>query len=77
MVSNNDDVLRDAALAGLGLVILSAFIGESALQRGERVTVLDGCQPPPLSLNAVYPQHRQRSEINRQLLAFLQTRLAP
>lgn len=77
MVSNNDDVLRDAALAGLGLVLLSAFIGESALQRGERVTVLDGCQPPPLSLNAVYPQHRQRSEINRQLLAFLQTRLAP
>jgi len=77
MVSNNGEVLRDAALAGLGLVLLPAFIVESALQRGELVTVLDGCQPPPLSLNAVYPQHRQRSEVNRQLLAFLQTRLAP
>lgn len=77
MVSNNGEVLRDAALAGLGLVLLPAFIVESALQRGELVTVLDGCQPPPLSLNAVYPQHRQRSEVNHQLLAFLQTRLAP
>ncbi|WP_313677343.1 LysR family transcriptional regulator [Pantoea vagans] len=77
MVSNNGEVLRDTALAGLGLVLLPAFIVESALQRGELVTVLDGCQPPPLSLNAVYPQHRQRSEVNRQLLAFLQTRLAP
>lgn len=77
MVSNNGEVLRDAALAGLGLVLLPDFIVESALQRGELVTVLDGCQPPPLSLNAVYPQHRQRSEVNRQLLAFLQTRLAP
>lgn len=64
MVSNNGEVLRDAALAGLGLVLLPAFIVESALQRGELVTVLDGCQPPPLSLNAVYPQHRLRSEVN-------------
>lgn len=77
MVSNNGEVLRDAALAGLGLVLLPAFIVETALQRGELVTVLDGCQPPPLSLNAVYSQHRQRSQVNRQLLAFLQTRLAP
>lgn len=77
MVSNNGEVLRDAALAGLGLVLLPAFIVETALQRGELVTVLDGCQPPPLALNAVYPQHRQRSEVNRQLLAFLQARLAP
>lgn len=76
MVSNNGEVLRDAALAGLGLVLLPAFIVETGLQRGELVTVLDGCQPPPLSLNAVYPQHRQRSEVNRQLLAFLQARLA-
>lgn len=76
MVSNNGEVLRDAALAGLGLVLLPAFIVETALQRGELVTVLDDYLPPPLSLNAVYPQHRQRSEVNRQLLAFLQTRLA-
>jgi DNA-binding transcriptional LysR family regulator len=56
--------------------LLPAFIVETALQRGELVTVLDDYLPPALSLNAVYPQHRQRSEVNRQLLAFLQARLA-
>lgn len=39
MMSNNGEVLRDAALAGLGRVLLPAFIVESALQRGELVTV--------------------------------------
>ncbi|WP_336756248.1 LysR family transcriptional regulator [Pantoea sp. USHLN298] len=75
MVSNNGEVLRDAALAGLGLVLLPEFIVGQALQRGELVTVLEPFHPPSLALNAVYPQHRQRSEVNRQLLAFLQARL--
>lgn len=75
MVSNNGEVLRDAALAGLGLVLLPEFIVGPALQRGELVTVLDSFHPPSLALNAVYPQHRQRSEVNRQFLAFLQARL--
>lgn len=77
MVSHTGEVLRDDAQAGFGLVLLPAFIVESALQKGELVTVMDSCQTPPLSLNAVDPQHRQRSEVTRQLLAFLQTRLAP
>jgi len=77
MVSNNGEVLRDAALAGLGLVLLPEFIVGPALQRGDLVSVLEGYQPPALALNAVYPQHRQRSEVNRQLLAFLQARLTP
>ena len=64
-----------AALAGLGLVLLPEFIVGPALQRGELVTVLDSFHPPSLALNAVYPQHRQRSEVNRQFLAFLQARL--
>lgn len=75
MVSNNGEVLLDAALAGLGLVLLPEFIVDPALQRGELVTVLEPFHPTSLALNAVYPQHRQRSEVNRQLLAFLQARL--
>lgn len=75
MVSNNGEVLLDAALAGLGLVLLPEFIVGPALQRGELVTVLEPFHPTSLALNAVYPQHRQRSEVNRQLLAFLQARL--
>jgi len=75
LVSNNGEVLLDAALAGLGLVLLPEFIVGPALQRGELVTVLEPFHPTSLALNAVYPQHRQRSEVNRQLLAFLQARL--
>ena len=75
MLSNNGEVLRDAAIAGLGLVLLPGFIVEPALKRGELVSVLGAYQPAPLCLNAVYPQHRQRSEVNRVLLNFLQEQL--
>ena len=75
MMSNNGEVLCDAAISGLGLVLLPEFIVGPALQRGELVSVLDACHPDSLCLNAVYPQHRQRSEVNRVLLAFLQQRL--
>ncbi|MDT0177705.1 LysR family transcriptional regulator [Enterobacter sp. BRE11] len=75
MLSNNGEVLRDAAIAGLGLVLLPGFIVEPALKRGELVSVLEAYQPAPLCLNAVYPQHRQRSEVNRVLLNFLQAQL--
>lgn len=75
MMSNNGEVLCDAAISGLGLVLLPEFIVGPALQRGELVSVLDACHLDSLCLNAVYPQHRQRSEVNRVLLAFLQQRL--
>lgn len=75
MLSNNGEVLRDAAIAGLGLVLLPEFIVAPALKSGELVSVLEPFQPAPLCLNAVYPQHRQRSEVNRVLLDFLQQRL--
>ena len=75
MLSNNGEVLRDAAIAGLGLVLLPEFIVGPALKRGELVSVLEPFQPAPLCLNAVYPQHRQRSEVNRVLLNFLQEQL--
>jgi len=76
MVSNNGELLRDAAIAGLGVIMLPEFIVAPALARGELVTVLDSWRPASLQLNALYPQHRQRSEIHRQFIAFLQQRLA-
>lgn len=75
MASNNGEMLRDAAVAGLGLILLPEFIVAPALARGELVTVLEAWQPAALHLNALYPQHRQRSEINRVFMAFLQDKL--
>lgn len=71
MVGNNGEMLRDAAIAGLGLVLLPEFIVGPAIRQGELVTVLHACQPNSLNLHAVYPQHRQRSEINRVFLDYL------
>lgn len=75
IVSNNGEILKDAAVAGLGLVLLPEFIIESALNNGMLVTVLEDFNPEPLTLSAVYPQHRQRSEVNKAFLDFLQQRL--
>ena len=75
VISNNGEVLCDAAVAGMGLLLLPEFIVAPALARGELVTVLEAFWPSPLGLYAVYPQHRQRSEINRAFLAFLETEL--
>lgn len=75
IVSNNGEVLRDAAMAGLGLALLPEFIVGEALETGALVTVLEDFYPEPLTLSAVYPQHRQRSEVTRAFLDFLETRL--
>lgn len=72
IVSNNGEVLRDAALAGLGLVLLPEFIVDEALKTGSLISVLEAFQPEPLVLSAVYPQHRQRSEVTRAFLSFLE-----
>lgn len=75
VISNNGEVLRDAAISGLGLVLLPEFIVGPAIGKGELVRVLEAFQPPPLTLHAVYPQHRQRSEVNQVFLAFLEEKL--
>jgi len=41
------------------------------------VEVLSDFYPEPLTLSAVYPQHRQRSEVNKAFLDFLEERLKP
>ena len=76
MVSNNGEMLRDAAVAGLGLILLPEFIVAPALASGDLMTVLDEWQPSSLNLNALYPQHRQRSEVNRVFMACLQETVA-
>lgn len=75
VISNNGEMLRDTAVAGMGLVLLPEFIIAPAIARGELITVLEEYWPSPLGLYAVYPQHRQRSEINRAFLAFLAAEL--
>jgi len=63
--ANNGDVLRDAAVAGLGLVQLPTFIVQRELDAGRLTTVLDDCAPPPSAAYLVHPAHRQKSRLVR------------
>lgn len=74
MRANNGEMLRDAAVAGLGVVCLPDFIVAAALADGHLVPVLEAFQPEGFNVYAVYPQHRQSSLLVRAFSDFLAER---
>ncbi|MEC4805513.1 MAG: LysR family transcriptional regulator [Jaaginema sp. PMC 1079.18] len=74
--SNNGEVLRDAAVQGLGIANLPHFIVADKLQQGQLEVVLPHCQPPDLPVCAVYPANRHLSTKVQLLLQFLQAGLS-
>ncbi|HEX7908095.1 LysR family transcriptional regulator [Paraburkholderia ginsengiterrae] len=73
--ANNGELVRDAAVAGLGIVRLPDFIVADALRSGQLVPVLEEFLPAATSVNAVYPQHRQTSVTIRAFVEFLREHL--
>lgn len=73
--ANNGEVIRDAAIAGLGIALLPDFIVGDALAAGHLVEVLADWRPPSSALHAVYPQHREGSVTIRAFTQFLRTKL--
>lgn len=71
MRSNNGEMLRDAAIAGLGLTTLPDFIVAAALADGRLLPVLEAFRPEGFAVHAVYPQHRQSSLLVRAFSDFL------
>ncbi|WP_300510250.1 LysR family transcriptional regulator [Crocosphaera sp.] len=69
---NNGEVLRDAAIKGLGIVILPTFIVEEALKNGELQTILSHYKLPELTLSIVYPINRHLSTKIQLFTQFLQ-----
>ncbi|ATP50967.1 LysR family transcriptional regulator [Pseudomonas putida] len=76
MRANNGEMLRDAAIAGMGVTYLPTFIVGQALTDGRLVTLLEDWTPPALQLSAVYPQHRQVARAVQTFVGFLRERLA-
>lgn len=58
MVSNNGDVLVEAAIAGAGIALQPTFISSAAIEAGKLRVILPEHEPEPMSLYAVYA-HRQ------------------
>lgn len=76
MRANNGDLLREAAISGMGITYLPTFIVGEALAAGTLVSVLQDFAPEPLQLSAVYPQHRQSARPVQALIEFLRERLS-
>jgi DNA-binding transcriptional LysR family regulator len=56
--TNDAEVLRSAAVAGLGLVVLFDFLARDAIAEGKLVPVLDEFQSWPWPIHALYPRNR-------------------
>ena len=69
---NNGLVMRDAAIAGLGITLLTTFILHSAL-KSRALKVIDvGAEPEGATIYIAYPQHLRSSGKIRALTAWLQ-----
>jgi DNA-binding transcriptional LysR family regulator len=74
LCSNNGEVLRDAAIRGLGIALLPLFIIEDAIAQGLLQIVLPDYQPLELSIDVMYPVNRHLSTKIRLFIEFLQAR---
>ncbi len=74
--SSNGDFLRDAAIAGQGVIMEPSFIVYQAIEQGLLVPVLTDYQWPTLNAYALYPQTRHLSRRVRALVDYLAQRFA-
>jgi len=72
LCSNNGEVLKDAAVRGLGVTLLPTFIVGQELQQRTLQVVLPDYHPLELSIAVIYPVNRHLSTKVRLLVNFLQ-----
>jgi len=70
--SNNGEVLREEAIAGVGIALLPTFIVGQAIQSRQLVQVLTDYCPPPITAYLGYAANRHLSTKIQLLTAFLQ-----
>lgn len=72
--SSNGDALRNAAIAGLGILCEPSFIVYRAIRRGLLVPILTDYKWYEMGIYAVYPQTRHLSAKTRAFIDFLVAR---
>ncbi|XGV94745.1 MAG: LysR family transcriptional regulator [Leptolyngbya sp. BL-A-14] len=72
--SNNGEVLREAAVRGLGITLLPMFIIGQEVEQGLLQVVLPEYHPPEISIYVIYPVNRHLSTKVRLFTNFLQDR---
>lgn len=71
LCSNNGEVLKQAAIGGLGITLLPTFIVGKAIEQGLLQIVLPTFQASALSIDLLYPINRHLSTKIRLLVDFL------
>ncbi len=71
LITNNGDMILNAAEAGMGIALLPTFICHQALEDGRLQAILADHTPPPLELYALYPSRRHLPRRVRELVEFL------
>ncbi len=71
LCADNGDLLRSAAVAGLGVTLLPSFIVGEDLRAGRLREVLADYCPPEISIYAVYPSRRYLSAKLRSFIDFV------
>jgi DNA-binding transcriptional LysR family regulator len=74
LCSNNGEVLREAAIQGLGITLLPRFIVATAIDKGLLQIVLPAYRPSVLAVEILYPVDRHLSTKIRLLVDFLKER---
>lgn len=69
--ADNGDVLKEAAVAGLGVTLLPTFIVGADIKSGSLQQILSDYHPPEISVYAVFPSHRYLSAKVRTFVDFL------
>jgi DNA-binding transcriptional LysR family regulator len=75
--SNNGDVLREAALRGIGITPLPTFLVGPDIKAGRLAIVLPDHQPAPLGIFALYAPNRYLAAKTRMFIDFLVERFGP
>jgi DNA-binding transcriptional LysR family regulator len=71
MLSTNGDAIRDAAIAGVGVVCEPTFIIHKAIEQGQLIPVLENYIWHKMNLYAVYPNTRNLSTRVRTFIDYM------
>ena len=71
LCANNGEVLKQAAMAGMGVALLPDFELIAALEKGELVRILPDYSAQTVSVYAVYPSRQFLPEKTRAVVDFL------
>jgi DNA-binding transcriptional LysR family regulator len=77
LLAGNGGVLRDAAIAGEGVIMQPSFVVHKAVERGRLMPILGDFSWQEIAIYIVYPQTRHLSARARAFIDFLRSRIGP